>query len=34
MHPRLSVSEMCTYPLPFADELALWDELGRATGSA
>lgn len=28
MHPRLSVSEMCTYPLPFGDELALWDELG------
>ncbi len=27
-HPRLSVSEMCTYPLPFADELELWDELG------
>ena len=27
-HPRLSVSEMCTYPWPFADELALWDELG------
>ena len=27
-HPRLSVSEMCTYPLPFADELALWDDLG------
>jgi len=28
MHPRLSMSEMCTYPLPFGDELALWDELG------
>lgn len=28
MHPRLSVSEMCTYPLAFGDELALWDELG------
>lgn len=27
-HPRLSVSEMCTYPLPFAEELGLWDELG------
>jgi sugar phosphate isomerase/epimerase len=27
-HPRLSVSEMCTYPWPFADELALWDDLG------
>lgn len=27
-HPRLSVSEMCTYPLPFAGEVALWDELG------
>jgi sugar phosphate isomerase/epimerase len=27
-HPRLSVSEMCTYPLPFSQELALWDELG------
>ena len=26
-HPRLSVSEMCTYPWPFADELALWDDL-------
>lgn len=26
-HPRLSVSEMCTYPWPFADELPLWDEL-------
>ncbi len=28
MHPRLSVSEMCTYPWPLADELELWDELG------
>jgi sugar phosphate isomerase/epimerase len=28
MHPRLSVSEMCTYPLPFGEELALWEELG------
>jgi len=28
MHPRLSMSEMCTYPLPFGDEFALWDELG------
>jgi sugar phosphate isomerase/epimerase len=27
-HPRLSVSEMCTYPWPFADELQLWEELG------
>jgi sugar phosphate isomerase/epimerase len=27
-HPMLSVSEMCTYPWPFADELALWEELG------
>jgi sugar phosphate isomerase/epimerase len=27
-HRRLSVSEMCTYPWSFADELALWDELG------
>jgi len=27
-HPRLAVSEMCTYPWPLADELALWDELG------
>ena len=27
-HPRLSVSEMCTYPRPFGDELELWDELG------
>lgn len=27
-HPRLSVSEMCTYPWPFGDELALWQELG------
>ncbi|MBL7546440.1 sugar phosphate isomerase/epimerase [Frankia sp. AgB1.9] len=26
-HPRLSVSEMCTYPWPFADELVLWDSL-------
>jgi sugar phosphate isomerase/epimerase len=26
-HPRLAVSEMCTYPWPLADELALWDEL-------
>jgi sugar phosphate isomerase/epimerase len=26
-HPRLSVSEMCTYPLPFSEELQLWDEL-------
>jgi sugar phosphate isomerase/epimerase len=28
MHPRLSVSEMCTYPWPLAQELELWDELG------
>lgn len=28
INPRLSVSEMCTYPLDFASELALWDELG------
>ena len=28
MHPRLSVSEMCTYPWPLAEELELWDELG------
>jgi sugar phosphate isomerase/epimerase len=27
-HPRLSVSEMCTYPRPFGDELELWNELG------
>ena len=27
-HPRLSVSEMCTYPWSFADELDLWQELG------
>ena len=27
-HPRLSVSEMCTYPWSLADELTLWDELG------
>jgi len=27
-HPRLAVSEMCTYPWPLADDLALWDELG------
>lgn len=27
-HSRLAVSEMCTYPLAFADELVLWDELG------
>jgi len=27
-HPRLSVSEMCTYPWPFGDELDLWQELG------
>jgi len=26
-HPRLSVSEMCTYPWPFGDELDLWQEL-------
>ncbi|ONH58735.1 xylose isomerase [Frankia sp. CcI49] len=26
-HPRLSVSEMCTYPWAFADELLLWDSL-------
>jgi len=28
IHPRLAVSEMCTYPWPLADELALWEELG------
>jgi sugar phosphate isomerase/epimerase len=27
-HPRLSVSEMCTYPWPFGKELDLWQELG------
>ena len=27
-HPRLSVSEMCTYPLPLSDELRIWDDLG------
>jgi sugar phosphate isomerase/epimerase len=27
-HPRLSVSEMCTYPWSFADELEVWGELG------
>ncbi len=27
-HPRLSVGEMCTFPWPFGDELALWQELG------
>jgi len=27
-HPRLSVSQMCTYSWPFADGFALWDELG------
>ena len=27
-HPRLSVSQMCTYPWPFEDDLALWDKLG------
>jgi sugar phosphate isomerase/epimerase len=27
-HPRLSVSEMCTYPWSFDDELNLWQELG------
>jgi len=26
-HARLAVTEMCTYPLAFGDELALWDEL-------
>jgi sugar phosphate isomerase/epimerase len=26
-HARLAVSEMCTYPWPLADELALWDDL-------
>lgn len=28
MHPRLSVSEMCTYPLSLADELDIWSSLG------
>lgn len=27
-HPRLSVSQMCTYPWTFAEDLALWDVLG------
>ncbi len=27
-HPRLAVSEMCTYPWLLADELTIWDELG------
>jgi len=27
-HPRLAVSEMCTYRWTFAEELTLWDELG------
>jgi sugar phosphate isomerase/epimerase len=26
-HPRLSVHEICTWPIPFGDELKLWDEL-------
>jgi sugar phosphate isomerase/epimerase len=26
-HPRLAVSEMCTYPWSFADELSIWQEL-------
>jgi len=30
-HPRLSVSQMCTYPWSFDEELALWDELGVRT---
>lgn len=28
IHPRVSVSEMCTYPWPLGDELALWDQMG------
>jgi sugar phosphate isomerase/epimerase len=28
IHPRLSVSEMCTYPWAFGAELNLWEELG------
>jgi sugar phosphate isomerase/epimerase len=28
IHPRLSVSEMCTYPWPLGDELDLWEQLG------
>ena len=28
IHPRLSVSEICTYPWTLADELVLWDSLG------
>lgn len=27
-HPALSVSAMCTHPWTFAEDLALWDELG------
>jgi sugar phosphate isomerase/epimerase len=27
-HPRLSASQMCTYPWTFAEDLALWDDLG------
>lgn len=27
-HPRLAVSEMCTFTMPFGEELALWEELG------
>jgi sugar phosphate isomerase/epimerase len=27
MHPRLSVHDMCTFPLPFGEELVVWDEL-------
>jgi sugar phosphate isomerase/epimerase len=26
-HPRLSVHEICTWPIPFGEELKLWDEL-------
>jgi len=28
LHPRVSVSAMCTFPWPFVEDLALWDRLG------
>jgi sugar phosphate isomerase/epimerase len=28
IHPRLSVNELCTYPVALAEEFPVWDELG------
>jgi hypothetical protein len=31
LHPRLALSALCSYPLTFEQDLALWDSLGVKT---